>query len=104
MAVAKRSSKTKKRSAIKKKTVRKGSAKKPQARVPSPKRLKVSDSQFKAFKTLEGKLQQTIVELRRSARAGNIAAVIKHRNALALLLGECDYLAHEYARCLGKKI
>lgn len=111
MAISKRSSKTTKwspktlkRAPMKQKALQTRAKTRIGSKSASPKSTQISAAQFKAFKSLEFKLNETWNNLHRSIKAGNRAAAAKYRNNLILLLGECDYIVHECARCLHKKI
>jgi hypothetical protein len=58
-----------------------------------------SKTHLKAFKDLEKQINDTWEQLRKDVKKNDFQAMIKGRNHLLLLLGECDYMAKEAQRC-----
>jgi hypothetical protein len=53
-----------------------------------------------AYHELEKKIDKTWTKLRSDVKKRSHRAIIKGRRDLLLLLGECNYMARECARCL----
>lgn len=58
---------------------------------------------LRAYKKLEKKIDKTWQKLRFDVKNRSRSAIIKGCRDLQLLLGECNYMAHECARCLKKR-
>ncbi|MBF8262915.1 MAG: hypothetical protein HW387_580 [Parachlamydiales bacterium] len=56
-----------------------------------------------AYHTLEKKIDKTWQKLRDDVKSRSRKAILKGRRDLLLLLGECNYMASECARCLKSK-
>lgn len=57
----------------------------------------------KVYKDLEKKIDRSWRVLRRSVKKRSRKAILKGRRELLLLLGECNYMAREYARYLKRR-
>ena len=54
---------------------------------------------LKTYKDLERRLGETWQKLCQNVEKLNKKAIAKDRDELMLLLGECDYMIHEYEKC-----
>jgi hypothetical protein len=57
----------------------------------------------RTYHALEKKIDKAWQKLRRDVKRRSLRAIIKGRRDLLLLLGECNYLARECARCVQKQ-
>lgn len=55
---------------------------------------------LKTYRDLEKKIDKTWRKLRTDVKKRSRRAIIKGRRDLLLLLGECNYMARECARCM----
>jgi hypothetical protein len=60
-------------------------------------------SPLRAYREIEHKIDKTWTKLRNDVKRRSRRAIIKGRRDLLLLLGECNYMAQECARCIAKK-
>lgn len=58
---------------------------------------------LKAYREIERKIDKTWKKLRNDVKNRSRKAILKGRNDLLLLLGECNYMAKECSRCLMSK-
>ena len=60
------------------------------------------ESPLKAYKTLEKEIHRAWKQLRKDCKRRDRTAILKDRDNLLLLLGECDYMAREWKRVIQK--
>ena len=58
---------------------------------------------LRTYVNIERKIDKTWKKLRTDVKNRSLKAIKKGRRDLLLLLGECNYMAKECARCLTKK-
>lgn len=56
-------------------------------------------SNLKTFKDLKKKIDTTWAKLQRDVKRKNLPAILKGKDELTLLLGECSYMKNEFIRC-----
>lgn len=60
-------------------------------------------SPLRAYREIERKIDTTWKKLRRDVKHRSLKAIVKGRQDLLLLLGECNYMVRECGRCLKQK-
>ena len=58
---------------------------------------------LRTYRELKGKIDTTWKKLRKDVKGRSRRAIVKGRRDLLLLLGECNYMAREFKRCLSAK-
>ena len=56
------------------------------------------DARWRAFHRLEDGIQQALKELELAVAQKNVRKLVEIRNQLTILLGECNFMAHEYTQ------
>lgn len=89
---------------------RKTAAKKPAKRRPAEKKIDAKaiaanrKSQWEAYRSLQKKVDLAWDKLKNDIKKkASPKVLIKGKNELLLLLGECNYMANECMRIMGKK-
>jgi predicted NAD-dependent protein-ADP-ribosyltransferase YbiA (DUF1768 family) len=79
---------------------------KPAAKRRKPAKKKAAsnrEAQWQAYRDLQHRVEKAWAKLRSDVRKkASPEAILKDRNELLLLLGECDYMAREAARLDGR--
>ena len=55
-------------------------------------------ARWEAFRRLENKITNTLKDLKSAVSQKNTRKMINARNQLLILLGECNFMAHEYTQ------